>query len=267
MSEKMMLKQRLGSGQFGDVFLAETLSGEFRAIKKIKAATMKTSKHVQSLEREIKLLRESEHPNIVKLFGVKRKGDEFWLIFEFCGGGDLSHFIKSRQPQPRLNEPTSRLFFRQLAAGLLFMAENNLVHRDLKPANILLSSASSDAVLKICDFGFARSLSGNALAQTQCGSPLYMAPEILAGQPHDGKVDAYSAGAILFEMITGRPPFGGVDGKVDVLARCVRLLSSCGQYCDHRSLPLFWCCSARSDSQPNEKAEDSSPVPGFTPMP
>mmetsp|Transcript_14753 Transcript_14753/g.30300 ORF Transcript_14753/g.30300 Transcript_14753/m.30300 type:complete len:466 (+) Transcript_14753:188-1585(+) len=209
--EKLVVGKLLGSGQFGDVHLAETSSGEKRAVKRIKAASMKSSKHVQNLEREIKLLRDSAHPNIVRLFGVKRRGDEFWLIFEYCGGGDLSQYIRSRQPKPRLSESIAHGFFRQLASGLLFMSENNLVHRDLKPANLLLSSASDDAVLKICDFGFARSLSGDTLAQTQCGSPLYMAPEILTGHPHDGKVDTYSAGAILFEMLAGRPPFGGVD--------------------------------------------------------
>lgn len=220
---KLTLKHRLGSGQFGVVDLAETSSGELRAVKRIKAASMRSSKHVQNLEREIKVLRVSHHPNIVKLFGVKRREDEYCLIFEYCSGGDLSQFIKSRQPHARLSEPTSQHFFRQLSSGLLFMSENGLVHRDLKPANILLSSASEEnAVLKICDFGFARNLSGNAMAQTQCGSPLYMAPEVLSNQPHDGKVDTFSAGAILFEMLAGHPPYGGVDGE---LAQRVVVLS------------------------------------------
>jgi len=203
------IKQRIGSGQFGTVHLAESTTGEILAVKRIKASSMKSAKHVQNLDREVKLLQDARHPNVVRLFGVKRRPDEFWLILEYCGGGDLHQFIRSRQPKPRLSEAVSLHFFRQLASGLDFMASSALIHRDLKPANLLLSASAEDAVLKIADFGFARSLAGDALAQTQCGSPLYMAPEILDGLPHDHKVDLYSAGAILFEMLAGRPPFGG----------------------------------------------------------
>ena len=81
--------------------------------------------------------------------------------------------------------------------------------RDLKPQNLLLTSQAPDAVLKIADFGFARPLQPQGLAETLCGSPLYMAPEILSFNKYDAKADLWSVGTILFELITGRPPFNG----------------------------------------------------------
>ena len=94
------------------------------------------------------------------------------------------------------------------AMGLEEMRSKNVIHRDLKPQNLLLSHDGPDAVLKIADFGFARSLT-QGMAETLCGSPLYMAPEILRYQKYDAKADLWSVGTILYEMVTGRPPFGG----------------------------------------------------------
>lgn len=84
------------------------------------------------------------------------------------------------------------------------MRQHNLIHRDLKPQNLLLDSDSDRATLKIADFGFARTLGMNNLAATLCGSPLFMAPEILRYQKYDEKADLWSVGTILFEMVTGQ---------------------------------------------------------------
>jgi serine/threonine protein kinase len=100
----------------------------------------------------------------------------------------------------------------QLAAGLKVLRAHNLIHRDLKPQNLLLTAGAVDtATLKIADFGFARSMQPHDLAETLCGSPLYMAPEILQFQKYDAKADLWSVGTILFELLVGRPPFGGAN--------------------------------------------------------
>lgn len=90
----------------------------------------------------------------------------------------------------------------ETAIGLKFMYERKLIHRDIKPQNLLLTSHNDDAILKIADFGFARQLTSTSLAETLCGSPLYMAPEILQHQPYDAKADLWSVGTVLYEMVS-----------------------------------------------------------------
>jgi len=94
-------------------------------------------------------------------------------------------------------------------AGLQVLRRHHLVHRDLKPENILLSCAGSDAILKISDFGLSRVLRPGEYADTACGTRLYMAPEVMLFQKYDDKVDLWSIGAILFELLNGYPPFRG----------------------------------------------------------
>ncbi|XP_043701702.1 serine/threonine-protein kinase ATG1c-like isoform X2 [Telopea speciosissima] len=109
----------------------------------------------------------------------------------------------------------------QLAAGLQVLRENNLIHRDLKPQNLLLFTNDNHSVLKIADFGFARSLQPRGLAETLCGSPLYMAPEIMQLQKYDAKADLWSVGAILFQLVTGKTPFTG-NSQIQLLQNIVK---------------------------------------------
>ena len=153
-----------------------------------------------------------------------------------------------KYPNPRvggLNEVVVRHFLKQLASALQFLRVRNLIHRDVKPQNLLLNPsphyfakekpsimpymASNDSLvpvcgipslpmLKIADFGFARSLPSTSLAETLCGSPLYMAPEILRYEKYDAKADLWSVGTVLYEMMTGKPPFRA-SNHVELLRR------------------------------------------------
>lgn len=136
---------------------------------------------------------------------MKKSASHFYLILEYCNGGDLSSYINRHG---RINEPLGRLLLRQLASGLNVLHRHNFIHRDLKPQNILLI-AEKPPVLRIADFGFSRALLPPDMASTICGSPLYMAPEILRHEKYDSKADLWSVGAILFECFCGRPPFNG----------------------------------------------------------
>ena len=215
-----VLTERLGSGSFATVYkgiiLAEYQEAINRgsgpppppnsigvvAIKAISRSSKKLTKKVlENLDMEIAILRTYRHPNIVCLHQVQKTERHFYLVLEYCGGGDLQRLIRTRQ-NGRLSERLCRRLVRDLAAGLGFLWGKELVHRDIKPQNLLLTGPlpaeeetenppREDAkralrgmsgerfMLKIADFGFARHLSGVDLAETMCGSPLYMAPEIL----------------------------------------------------------------------------------------
>ncbi|XP_060780145.1 serine/threonine-protein kinase ULK3 isoform X2 [Neoarius graeffei] len=126
--------------------------------------------------------------------------ENIYLILEWCSGGDLSRFIRSRRILP---ERVARLFLQQIACALKFLHEKNISHLDLKPQNILLSGN----VLKLADFGFAQYMSPWDEQSSLRGSPLYMAPEIVCRRQYDARVDLWSVGVILYEALFGRAPF------------------------------------------------------------
>ncbi|XP_024359687.1 serine/threonine-protein kinase ATG1c isoform X2 [Physcomitrium patens] len=202
-----IVTQQIGSGSFAVVWKAhhKQHSAFQVAIKEI--ATEKLNKKLQeSLRSEIAILRRTDHPNIIRLHDIVEGQNRIYLVLEYCAGGDLAAYI---QRYGKVDEVVARHFMRQLGAGLQVLRNNNLIHRDLKPQNLLLSTNDDLAVLKIADFGFARSLMPQGMAETLCGSPLYMAPEILQSKRYDAKADLWSVGAILYQLFTGRPPFSG----------------------------------------------------------
>ena len=217
------LQQRLGSGSFATVYkgvkipvanqdaAAQGNSGsddeeqpDTVAIKAIARTSEKLTKKVlQNLEIEISILRTYRHPNIVCMHNVQKTERHFYLILEYCGGGDVQRLIRTRK-SGRCSERLTRRLMRDLSSGLKFLWGQELIHRDIKPQNLLLTGAlpldeindpdhtpeeeatrrqinfpSDQFSLKIADFGFARHLQTASLAETLCGSPLYMAPEIL----------------------------------------------------------------------------------------
>ena len=203
------LHQRLGAGSFATVYKgikvsSQTPGADTVAIKAITRNSEKLTKKVlQNLEIEISILQTYRHRNIVCLQDVQKTERHFYLILEYCGGGDLQQLIRTRK-SGRLAERLTRRLMRDLSAGLKFLWRQELVHRDIKPQNLLLTGAlpldevddpertddmlaerqrintpSEQFCLKIADFGFARHLQNTSLAETLCGSSLYMAPEIL----------------------------------------------------------------------------------------
>lgn len=199
---------QLGRGAFAVVWKAQhRQTTQEAAVKEIDVEKL-NSRLRQSLESEVSILKRVSHNNIVKLYQVIEEGTKLYLIMEYCSGGDLAGLIRAEK---RLPEEGARHIMQQLASGLKEMASRNLVHRDLKPQNLLLSHKGPDAVLKIADFGFARALQPQRMAETLCGSPLYMAPEILHHHKYDAKADLWSIGAVLFEVISGKPPFDAIN--------------------------------------------------------
>ncbi|KAL8138301.1 hypothetical protein V2J09_004302 [Rumex salicifolius] len=155
--------------------------------------------------KEISILRRINHPNIIRLFDAIETDDKIFLVLEYCEGGDLGAYLHKHG---RVSMDVARHFMRQLAAGLKVLFDNHLIHRDLKPQNLLLSSKGLTPQMKIGEFGFARFLTPQGLADTLCGSPLYMAPEKFLNRKYDAKADLWSVGAILYQLGIGRP-YGG----------------------------------------------------------
>ncbi|THH28631.1 hypothetical protein EUX98_g5553 [Antrodiella citrinella] len=228
----------LGKGSFATVYRGyhEQTHDEV-AIKTVNRSGL-TQKLFENLQGEIEILKALSHRHITKLLDIVQSERNVYLIIEFCAGGDLSNYIKKRgrvegleyvpspgagptyyphPPSGGLNEIVVRSFLRQLARALKFLRHRNLIHRDIKPQNLLLTPAPPEElarghplgvpILKVADFGFARSLPQAMMAETLCGSPLYMAPEILRYEKYDAKADLWSVGAVLYEMAVGKPPF------------------------------------------------------------
>lgn len=230
----------LGRGSFATVYKGEHISsGNPVAIKSVLRAKL-NRKLLENLGSEISILKQMKHPHVVELLDFQETPTHFHLVMEYCSLGDLSFFLKKKKELAEtlplvasllrrypsntrgLHEELVRHFIHQLSAALEFLRQKNLVHRDIKPQNLLLcppALSERDAqeanlygrwelpILKIADFGFARILPASALAETLCGSPLYMAPEILRYEKYNAKADLWSVGAVTYEMVVGKPPF------------------------------------------------------------
>ncbi|XP_061624773.1 serine/threonine-protein kinase ULK1a isoform X7 [Phyllopteryx taeniolatus] len=162
------------------------------------------------LGKEIQILKELKHENIVRLLDYQEMGGCVYLVMEYCNGGDLAEYLQSKGT---LSEDTIRVFFQQIAQAMKVLQSKGILHRDLKPQNILLChpkgrrSSSINTSVKIADFGFARYLQTNTMAATLCGSPMYMAPEVITSHKYDAKADLWSIGTIIYQCLTGKAPF------------------------------------------------------------
>ena len=143
----------------------------------------------------------------MKLHWAFQSRDAIHFVMDFCPGGEL-FFLLSRIG--RFSEPTARFYFAEILLGLEALHARNVMYRDLKPENVLLDV---DGHVKLADFGLSKDPEG-PLSYSFCGSPEYMSPEMLAAAGHDWRVDLYSLGAILYEMLTGLPPFYNSDTKI-----------------------------------------------------
>ncbi|XP_027190398.1 serine/threonine-protein kinase ATG1t [Cicer arietinum] len=202
-----VLKSKIGEGSFSTVWIAEqTPTRQHVAIKQVFLSKL-NPRLKASLDCEIHFLSSVNHPNIVHLLHFFQGDDEcVYLVLEFCPGGNLASYIRSHG---RIQQLTARMFMQQLGSALKLLHSHGIIHRDLKPENILLSSHGDDAVLKIADFGLSRTARPGEYVETVCGTPLYMAPEVLQFQRYNYKADMWSLGVILFELLNGYPPFNG----------------------------------------------------------
>lgn len=207
-------KDLIGHGAFAVVFKGRSKLQPDLPVA-IKSITKKSLAKSQSLlEKEIKILEELtklQHENVVCLLDCKETTQYVYIVMEYCNGGDLADYLLQRGT---LSEDTIRVFTKQICGAMKALQSKGIIHRDLKPQNILLchdesitNPSSNDITLKIADFGFARFLQDGVMAATLCGSPQFMAVEILLSKPYDCKADLWSIGTILYQCLTGKAPF------------------------------------------------------------
>jgi serine/threonine protein kinase len=218
--DKYEKQQKVGEGTYGVVYKArDRLTNKLVALKKIRLEHEDEGVPSTAI-REISVLKELQHPNIVELIDVVHINQKLFLVFEFLDQ-DLKKYMDS---VPSLSPALVKSYCRQLLEGLLFCHRRRILHRDLKPQNLLIDR---NGALKLADFGLARAFCVPVRPYTHEVITLwYRAPEILLGsQQYSVAVDVWSAGCIFAEMITKRPLFPG-DSEIDELFRIFRYLGT-----------------------------------------
>ncbi|XP_030468917.2 CBL-interacting serine/threonine-protein kinase 1 [Syzygium oleosum] len=203
---KYELGRTLGEGNFGKVkFAADVESGQGFAVKIIDKAKIINLKITDQIKREIGTLKLLKHPNVVRLHEVLASKTKIYMVLEYATGGELFDRIASRG---RLPEAEGRKLFQQLIDGVSYCHDKGVFHRDLKLENILVDSRGN---IKITDFGLSalpQHFRDDGLLHTTCGSPNYVAPEVLKNRGYDGSTsDVWSCGVILYAILTGYLPF------------------------------------------------------------
>ncbi|XP_054399224.2 serine/threonine-protein kinase Chk2 isoform X1 [Pongo abelii] len=210
--DEYIMSKTLGSGACGEVKLAfERKTCKKVAIKiiskrKFAIGSARETDPALNVETEIEILKKLNHPCIIKIKNFF-DAEDYYIVLELMEGGELFDKVVRNK---RLKEATCKLYFYQMLLAVQYLHENGIIHRDLKPENVLLSSQEEDCLIKITDFGHSKILGETSLMRTLCGTPTYLAPEVLVSVGTAGynrAVDCWSLGVILFICLSGYPPF------------------------------------------------------------
>jgi len=176
------------------------------AVKIIKKAAVKMDAKSQGrLETEVKILQSMKHPHIIPLHNIIETSATLYLIMELVKGGELFDKIVAKG---YYSEKEASMLIKNVISAIEYLHQNNIAHRDLKPENLLLKEGDDTHVM-ISDFGLSRILGDRSMAYTACGTPYYVAPEVLSGKGYGKEVDLWSIGVITYFLLAGFPPFMG----------------------------------------------------------
>uniref|UniRef100_A0A7N0UY87 non-specific serine/threonine protein kinase n=1 Tax=Kalanchoe fedtschenkoi TaxID=63787 RepID=A0A7N0UY87_KALFE len=203
---KYELGRTIGEGTFAKVkFARNTLTGEPVAIKVLDKEKVLKHKMAEQIRREIATMKLIKHPNVVRLFEVMGSKTKIFIVMEFVTGGELFDKIVNHG---RMKEDEARKYFQQLINAVDYCHSRGVYHRDLKPENLLLDASGN---LKVSDYGLSalsQQVRDDGLLHTTCGTPNYVAPEVLEDRGYDGATaDVWSCGVILFVLLAGYLPF------------------------------------------------------------
>ena len=229
--DNYILEKQLGAGAFGEVYLSKlaTDPSKLFATKVYERKKIEGTGQFKYLTNECNIMHDLNHPNIIKFAEVKKTKNHYYIMMEYCNGGELEGALekyKEKYGKP-FSEELVQYFMRQIIDAFKYIHANGVIHRDIKLENILLNYKTEEdknnlnlmnATAKIIDFGFACKISGNNLAHTAVGSPLNAAPVILkkmtgesAKLGYDQKADIWSLGSICYHMLIGKPIFDAED--------------------------------------------------------
>ncbi|CAD8097236.1 unnamed protein product [Paramecium sonneborni] len=198
----------LGIGATAEVKMAKHRELDIEVAIKIYDRKKMNNMHLKNLEREVEILNLIKHPNIINLYHTYENDKQIFLIMEYSSPINLETFMKGR-PFKRINEDEAKILFRQIADAVAYMHKLNISHRDLKFENLLIDYNTRK--VKIIDFGY--SIKIDTKQTCSCGTPQYMAPELVKKNAYDQSVDVWACGVILFKILTGVFPFRGNSEK------------------------------------------------------
>ena len=193
--------QFLGKGGFARVYLMTDVSNGNQYACKIIPKNRMQKIHMQKIAREIMIHRELNHVNVVQMHHYFEDNLNVYMLLEACPRKSLMHVLKYRG---KVTEPEARYYMKQMVTGVAYIHSQKVVHRDLKPGNMFLSDRM---VVKIGDFGLATRPDGQRRRVTICGTPNYIAPEVLYKQAYSYEADVWALGCILYALLVGQPPF------------------------------------------------------------
>lgn len=181
-----------------------------RCVKKLRKKDLSEDEKAKLIE-EVSILKELDHPNIVKVNEFYQNSKYFFIVTEYLEGGELFDRIVE---QNYFSEEQACSIMEQILSAVVYLHKHNFVHRDLKPENIIFETRKADSPIKVIDFGTSTYFnSGSSKLHKKLGTPYYIAPEVLK-RNYDEKCDVWSCGVILYILLCGYPPFNGPDDKV-----------------------------------------------------
>jgi len=201
------IKEDLGKGAFSVVKLAvNKKTGERVAVKVIDKKAASTTQDEQRLKTEVEILKKVSHPNIVCLKDLYETNEKLYLVMELVTGGELFDKIVEKG---QYSEKDASVIVKKMLQAVEYLHSIKIAHRDLKPENLLLKGEGVDTDVMISDFGLSKIIGVESMMETACGTPYYVAPEVLNANGYDKEVDLWSVGVITYLLLCGFPPFYG----------------------------------------------------------